>query len=70
MNKAAAREYSAFHFNTNAFLVSSVKVFKPHLPSSSPRALPNTPVNVKLLLEENHPVKLYVSILLAVFIAV
>lgn len=51
-SKAAAWEFTAFQFDTNASLISPVKVSKPHLPSSSPRALPNTPLNVKLVLEE------------------
>jgi len=62
VNKAAAWEHTASQFNTNAAFISSVKVFKPHLPSSSPRALPNTPLNVKLVSEEIHPLKLYLSI--------
>lgn len=70
--RVAAWEYTALQLTTNASLIFSAKGFKPHLPSSSFRPLPNTPftpLNVKLVLDEIHPVKLHLSILLAVFIA-
>lgn len=44
MITAAAWEYTALQFTTNASLFSSVKAFKPHLPSSSSRTLPNSPI--------------------------